>query len=230
MKKYWPIIKDACILITVSTLFVTLCNNLFRSLKKTAVADSLVTAINQENVTAVKDILSENEFKNNRLNAQQSFSEYLKIRAAKIDDQKRTPLMWAAYVNLLDPKKIISADQKRKEIVKVITERCHELDMNAVDGDGWTALMWAAWSGLTEVSEVLIKNGTSINISDKQGNTALSLAAQRGNVEIVKILLSHQANKLAVTKKGKVAKDFAQLGLSQYPNKEKAYQQILSLL
>jgi hypothetical protein len=57
MKKYLPIVKDAAILLLVSTMFVTLCNMFFKSLKKTVDADPVVTAMLQNNIAAARDLL-----------------------------------------------------------------------------------------------------------------------------------------------------------------------------
>ena len=83
---------------------------------------------------------------------------------------------------------------------------------NAMDRDGWTALMHAAWSELcyenhslscrsadmkrvpstkhAEVVKVLLSAGADVNMKDKDGNTALMWAAWRGDPEVIQALLS----------------------------------------
>ncbi|MBF0316131.1 MAG: ankyrin repeat domain-containing protein [Oligoflexia bacterium] len=195
MKKYWPIIKDAIILLVISTAFVTLCNGIFRGLKKTTESDLLVTAINQENAKGVQEIFAEaalnKEFKSNNRSTT-TLSEFKKIRANRIDDNGRTPIMWLAYVNLDDKKKITDADSKRVPLLETILASSTP-DINARDHDGWSALMWASWSGLTSLSGKLIEKGADVKLSDRKGNTALSIAAKRGNTEIVNLLRSQGA-------------------------------------
>jgi hypothetical protein len=61
-------------------------------------------------------------------------------------------------------------------------------DVNAKDNDGWTALMYAAFSGYTETAEVLIDNGADVNAKDNDGLTALMIAEGNDQTEIVNLL------------------------------------------
>jgi hypothetical protein len=103
--RYWFIIKDALILITISTLFVTCFNQVFKKLKKSNEADSLITAIAQSNEKRINEVLSEDEFKE-QAKGYANFHDYVIGRVNKQDEQGRTPLMWAAYVNYTDLKKL----------------------------------------------------------------------------------------------------------------------------
>jgi ankyrin repeat protein len=62
-------------------------------------------------------------------------------------------------------------------------------DVNAIDEDGNTALMWASILGYVELVELLLQNAVidiyAQNINDK---TALSLAEVNGHENIVKLL------------------------------------------
>ena len=50
-------------------------------------------------------------------------------------------------------------------------------DLNAKDGSGMTALMWAAWKNPNlEVIKVIIDAGADVGIADNSGNTALDYA------------------------------------------------------
>lgn len=64
------------------------------------------------------------------------------------------------------------------------------------DKYGFTALVWAAGKGNTEIVKLLLSKGADVNAKDKAvyGGTALMAAANRGHTEIVKLLLSKGAD------------------------------------
>jgi hypothetical protein len=65
------------------------------------------------------------------------------------------------------------------------------VDVNAVNRDGYTALMYAACNGCAGTVERLLEAGADIEVRDKDyGRTALILAAERGQIETVKALLN----------------------------------------
>lgn len=64
-------------------------------------------------------------------------------------------------------------------------------NVNAKGNHGYTALMWAAWRGHTQIAELLIKYGAEVNAKTTGGNTALILAGK--NTETAYILRSHGA-------------------------------------
>jgi hypothetical protein len=227
MKQYWPIIKDGIILLTITTVFVVGVSTLAKSLKKTTESNPVVTAINQNDVGGIADALSEASFKKNSHGAP-SQHEFTKKLTNAADDQLRTPLMWAAYCNTSDVKSQNETDEKRAPMIDTILQNGAEID--ARDEHGWTALMWASWSGLTKTTTRLIELGANTKIADHKGNTALMLAALRGNTEIVQFLLNRGVDKNFATVDGKTAKDFAEKGIAEHPTKAAEYQKILSIL
>jgi hypothetical protein len=227
MKKYWPIIQDAIILVTVTTLFVFVCDRLFRGLKKTAGTDAVVVAINQNDEQSVSNTFSETEFKAHNLNAA-SFEEFAQKRANIRDDNQRTPLMWASYLNISDTTRVAEIDSKRAAIVDILIQK--GANLNAQDEHGFTALTWASWSGLTKTAQRLIELGADITLADNRGNTPLMMAAQRGHTAIVEQLIARGASRMATTVEGKTAKDLAQTALSKYPERAETYQTVISLL
>ena len=70
---------------------------------------------------------------------------------------------------------------------------CNGADVNAKDGDGNTAMVWAAYRGHDKVFTLLIKAGADVNSKDSYGNTALLWAASKGNDKAVELLKQHGA-------------------------------------
>jgi ankyrin repeat-rich membrane spanning protein len=107
--------------------------------------------------------------------------------------------------------------------------------IDAVDLDGWTALMWACWSGMPATVERLLENGASPAAADAEGNTALIIAARRGHARIVRALLAKGADRAARNKAGNTALTAAEAGFAehparQYPDLAAGYQEVLAAL
>lgn len=128
--------------------------------------------------------------------------------------------MRAAYANIDGRKLLQETDTKREPIIQLLISNGAKVD--ARDKDGWTALMWAAWSNLPKTAAMLMKNGASPGTTDKRGNTALTLAARRGNVEIVRMLASSGGFKAAIEQ--------AKAGMAEYPDRKPDYETIIALL
>lgn len=65
-------------------------------------------------------------------------------------------------------------------------------DVNAVFGDGVTALRMAIFNRNKDLVRLLIANGADVNAIDKYGDTAI--AAARGNTEMVQFLIENGAD------------------------------------
>jgi ankyrin repeat protein len=75
-------------------------------------------------------------------------------------------------------------------------------DVNARQGDGATALHWAAhWNDL-ETAGLFIQAGAQVNASDDSGATPLSLACANGTVPMTELLLKAGANPNAALSTG----------------------------
>ncbi len=83
------------------------------------------------------------------------------------------------------------------------------LDVNAADGDGWTALMFAASSGRVDAAKFLIQKGANINARSGKGETPLMAAALAGSEELVKLLLAKGAERNTTTALGLTAAEIA---------------------
>lgn len=224
MNKIRLILLDALILFAVSTVFVVFADRAFSGLKgKIPKDDPVVTAIGQGKIDGLKESIALLA-KDPKVGAQV---------ALKTDEHGRTSLMRAAYANLADAGKLKEADDKRAEMSGVLLE--HGALIDAVDLDGWTALMWACWSGMPATVDRLLESGASPAAADAEGNTALIIAAQRGHAGIVSALLAKGADPSVRNKAGKTALAAAEAGFaehpaSQYPELESGYQAVLAEL
>jgi ankyrin repeat protein len=67
-------------------------------------------------------------------------------------------------------------------------------DVNSLDEDGRTALMYASFNGHVELIRKLIEKGAQINLYDIYGRTALMMASSGPYPDAVKVLLDHYAD------------------------------------
>ncbi|XP_059473664.1 uncharacterized protein LOC132195582 [Neocloeon triangulifer] len=65
-----------------------------------------------------------------------------------------------------------------------------EVEVDATDSDGLTALHYAAQDGLYKAMEILLQNGADANLQDAIGYTSLHRVLQSGNLECINLLLS----------------------------------------
>jgi len=83
--------------------------------------------------------------------------------------------------------------------------------VDAVNPQGRTPLMGAAFFGNHQVVELLLAEGANVAVTDKQGMTALMLAAQSGNPELILLLLANGAEAATATASGMTALSVAEL-------------------
>lgn len=84
------------------------------------------------------------------------------------------------------------------------------LDINAVDRDGKTVLMYAAFYNNREIIDSIIKKEVNINAVDRYGRTALHWAAYYGKEEAISILLKNGADKNIKDELGNTALDISE--------------------
>jgi len=83
----------------------------------------------------------------------------------------------------------------RKGSIADIRELLHvELDINATDATGQTALMAAARANRLDIAKLLIQNLADVNKSSASGLTALHYAALENHHEMAQLLLDNNAN------------------------------------
>ena len=76
-------------------------------------------------------------------------------------------------------------------------------DVNAAQGDGMTALHWAAMTGDVEIARMLIYAGANVKASTRIGAyTPLYLASQQGNAEVIEALIQAGSDPKAGTPNG----------------------------
>lgn len=85
-------------------------------------------------------------------------------------------------------------------------------DANAIDRDGKTALMLAAFEGHTATVQLLLANGVQVNTPDRDGATALMLAAAQGHIDVAQALLAKGAEVNAQNRAGQTALMLAVVG------------------
>lgn len=74
-------------------------------------------------------------------------------------------------------------------------------NVDAADGDHWTALMFAARMDYAPIARLLLDRGASVDAVEKDQWTALMLAAHYGHVDVARLLITHGANIEAVDSK-----------------------------
>ena len=76
-------------------------------------------------------------------------------------------------------------------------------DVNAAQGDGMTALHWAAMKNDAELAQMLVYAGANLRATTRLGaNTPLVLAARNGHADVVKVLLTAGADARSATSTG----------------------------
>ena len=104
---------------------------------------------------------------------------------------------------------ILAARWNRVGVVRTLLKTA---DPGRRDRIGWTALLWAAHLGRTDVVAALLDGGADPNTRDTDKNTPLINAARRGRVETVKLLLARGARTQDRTEEGETAASLAARG------------------
>ena len=68
------------------------------------------------------------------------------------------------------------------------------VDVNAAEIDGTTALHWAAYRGDVDTVQLLVRAGANVKAANRYGVTPLTLACVKGNAKIVEMLLKAGAD------------------------------------
>lgn len=86
-------------------------------------------------------------------------------------------------------------------------------DVNAAQGDGMTALHWAASRGDSSLAALLLRRKASVSATTRIGAfTPLHIAAQNGNASVVRALIGANADVRALNENGVSVLHFAAMG------------------
>ena len=220
-KTEWlPIIKDMCILVCIMGALGYACNLAMKPFESVQVTDSLVSLIRKGGVQDGKDDIFLKEF----AEGCKKHKDFVNTP----DSTGRTPLMWAVYTNFNNPQLSLAKDADRAYYVQELLN-APGVNIHAKDQDGFTALHWAAWSGMPHSVAMLAKAGLDINEKENNGYTPLMLAAMRGNSEVVAALQALGANANAVNADNKTALQLAEeKGVAYDKRQSKVYSLIYS--
>lgn len=195
------IVKDILILVAVMGLLGYLCNLAMKPFEVENPTDSLISLIRKGGVKNGVDA----PFTKELSNGMKAHADFVNTP----DATGRTPLMWAVYVHDNDPAAAWREDEKRLWYVKTLMAT-PGINLDAKDNDGFTALHWAAWSGMPQSTILLVsQGGLDLNAQEKAGYTPLMLAALRGNAAAVHLLLELGADPALKNAEGKTALDIA---------------------
>src|ERR1051326_3382117 len=91
-------------------------------------------------------------------------------------------------------------DGDRNTVLSLLAQN---VDVNFPQGDGSTALHWAAYHGDLELTRALLKAGARVNVLTRiDANTPLYMAAQNGNAAVIEELLKAGASARETNKNG----------------------------
>jgi ankyrin repeat protein len=126
------------------------------------------------------------------------------------DDKGYTPLIIASYNHQLAAAQLLlqsGADVNGKDAggntalmgvcfkgygdIAVLLLTHPNINLDALNGNGGTALMFAIMFGRNELTQLLLKYGADVTITDNRGMDALEIALQQGNEQGVLLLKQH---------------------------------------
>lgn len=210
------IVEDMLKLLLVMGTLGYLCNLVMKPFEQTNITDSLVSLIRKGALETDKKSGEEidNVYLRELANGMQD-PAFVNTK----DATGRTPLMWAVYANYNNPKDALKRDLARLYYVQNLLSQ-PGIDVQVKDKDGFTAMHWAAWSGMPYCTLLLAEAGLDINAQENNGFTPLMLAAMRGNNEVVNMLLTLGANANLTNNEGLTAAQLVTNGEGAYNKRD----------
>ncbi len=96
------------------------------------------------------------------------------------------------FAHLEQTLRVNASKNKCPEIKNIIAR--YEVNLDAQDGRGATALHWAAVRRSADALKLLCEKGADVNVRNNDGETPLHIAARNGYTEIMRELLSYDAD------------------------------------
>lgn len=109
-------------------------------------------------------------------------------------------LLFGTAAHAADVPLVEAAKNRNLAAVRALLDQ--NVDVNAAQGDGATALAWAAHWGDMETADLLIQAGADVNRANDYRVTPLSLACAQGNPGLIRMLLDAGANPNAARNTG----------------------------
>jgi ankyrin repeat protein len=100
----------------------------------------------------------------------------------------------AAFPDLASADERLIEAVKRRDVAAVRSLVRARADVNALEGDGTTALHWAVRADDVESTMALIEGGARVTLANRLGVTPLALAATNGSAKLIDALLKAGAN------------------------------------
>src|SRR5580692_8187466 len=94
-------------------------------------------------------------------------------------------------------------DGNREAVLAAITSP--SVDVNAVEPDGSTALLWATYSVDHDMVRALLKAGAKANVTNNFGSSPLIEAVKLGDMDMVRVLLDAHADANSANQDGETA-------------------------
>ncbi len=112
-------------------------------------------------------------------------------------------LLSAVSLTGADARLADAAEKMDRESIRTLLQK--DIDVNAPQIDGMTALHWAAYQDDQETVKLLVRSGANVRVANRYGVTPLSLACTNGNGAMVELLLDAGADPNATLRGGETA-------------------------
>lgn len=117
---------------------------------------------------------------------------------------------------------MVSSEQGHIHVVRMLLERCINLDINFRNWNNATALVYCCEKGHTEIVRLLLQHGSDPNVRKSSNlETPLIIASKKGHTEIVKLLVKAKVDLNSIQKNG---------GTALYVAAEQGHKEVVAVL